>query len=127
MKRLIFLSLLFIAGCSDRTGIPNDIIPPDSMRLIMKDIILAGEYSEQFITKDSTRPDKIKANQELFEDIFKVHHTTREEVKKSLSFYESRPDLNKKIFDSLAAYANRRRTELYIPKPLTKRDSVPAN
>jgi Domain of unknown function (DUF4296) len=91
----------------------------------MKDIIIAGEYSDQFISKDSTRPNKKKANQELYEAIFKIHHTSREEVKKSLSFYESRPDLNKKIFDSLAADANRRRTELYLPKPIRKPGKLP--
>jgi hypothetical protein len=120
-----FILLLFFASCSNRTEIPKDIIPPDSMRRIMKDIIIAGEYSEQFVSKDSTRPDKKKANQELFDAIFKIHHTTREEVKKSLSFYESRPDLNKKIFDSLAADANRRRTELYMPKPIKQPGKVP--
>ncbi len=95
------------------------------MRLIMKDIIMAGEYSDQFVAKDSTRPDKMKANQELFEAIFKIHHTTREEVRRSLSFYESRPDLNKEIFDSLAADANRRKAELYLPKPLLKSVHLP--
>jgi hypothetical protein len=125
LNRIGFILLLFFAACSNRTEIPGDIIPPDSMRRIMKDIIIAGEYSDQYISKDSTRPDKKKANQELFEAIFKIHHTTREEVKKSLSFYESRPDLNKKIFDSLAADANRRRTELYLPRPIKKPGKVP--
>jgi Domain of unknown function (DUF4296) len=125
LNRVGFILLLFIAACSNRSEIPGDIIPPDSMRLIMKDIIIAGEYSDQFISKDSTRPNKKKANQELYEAIFKIHHTSREEVKKSLSFYESRPDLNKKIFDSLAADANRRRTELYLPKPIHKPGKLP--
>jgi hypothetical protein len=125
LNRIGFILLLFFVACSNRTGIPKDIIPPDTMRRIMKDIIIAGEYSDQYVSKDSTRPDKKKANQELFEAIFKIHHTTREEVKKSLSFYESRPDLNKKIFDSLAADANRRRTELYLPRPINKPGQVP--
>lgn len=125
MSRMGILFLFFVAACSNRTDIPKDIIPPDSMRLIMKDIIIAGEYSDQYVSKDSSRPDKKKANQELFDAIFKIHHTTREEVKKSLSFYESRPDLNKKIFDSLASEANRRRVELYQPRPITKPNLVP--
>jgi hypothetical protein len=113
-------SIFAWAACSDRTGIPNDIIPPDSMQNIMYDVIVAGEYSNQYINKDSLKPDKIKANQELLEDIFKIHHITREEFKESLHFYESRPDLNKNMFDSLAARTNRRRADLYKPKPLPK-------
>ena len=122
--RVIFL-LLFLAACSNRSGVPNDIIPPDSMQKIMKDIIEAEQYSAQFISKDSTKRDKVKANQELMEVIFQVHHITREEFKNSLSFYESRPDLNKKIFDSLVADANRRRPELYLPKPVAKPGKLP--
>jgi hypothetical protein len=86
----------------------------------MKDVIIAGEYSAQYIVKDSLKPDKIKASEDLMETVFKIHHTTREEFKKSLSFYESRPDLNKIIFDSLAADANRHRAELYAPRPIVK-------
>jgi Domain of unknown function (DUF4296) len=88
------------------------------MQQILKEIIMAGQYSEIYIANDSTRTDKRKANQELLEEIFRIHHTTRDEVKKSLSFYESRPDLNKKIFDSLTADANRRKTEMYLPRPV---------
>lgn len=85
------------------------------MQKIMKDLIVAGEYSTMYIAKDSLKRDKVKANQDLMETVFKIHHTTKDAFKESLSFYESRPDLNKIIFDSLAAEANRRRPELYAP------------
>lgn len=126
MKRLnIFFLAVFFAACSNRTGIPDDIIPPDSMSRIMKDVILADEYSTGYITKDSLRKDKVLANQELLDGIFKLHHISREEFKNSLSFYESRPDLNKMIFDSLSAYVNRHKTDIYLPKPLAKPGPVP--
>jgi|SRR5450631_2700460 Domain of unknown function (DUF4296) len=121
----VFLLLLFFSSCSNRTGIPGDIIPPDSMRKIMKDIIEADQYSTQFIARDSMKRDKVKASQDLMEVIFKIHHTTRAEFKTSLNFYESRPDLNKKIFDSLMADANRRKPELYLPKPVIKTGKTP--
>ena len=95
------------------------------MQRILKDVIIADEYSTQYISKDSLRPDKVKASQELLDGIFKIHHVTREEFKNSLSFYESRPDLNKNIFDSLSADMNRRKTELYLPKPIVKPKPVP--
>ena len=126
MKSLTFLSIfVFMNACSNRTDIPKDIIPPDSMQGIMKDVIMAEQYSATYITRDTLRHDKVKANQDLMEEIFKMHHTTRASFKGSLEFYESRPDLNKKIFDSLVAYANRHKTELYAPKPLPKPKMVP--
>jgi Domain of unknown function (DUF4296) len=120
MRLAPFVLFVFIISCSNRTGIPKDILPPDSMELVMKDILMASQYSAQYVSKDSLRPDKRKANQQLMEDIFKIHHITRETFKQSLQFYESRPDLNKKIFDSLSAYVSLHQKDLYAPssKPI---------
>jgi hypothetical protein len=114
VKRLIiFFLVMGQAACSNRTSIPKGIIPLDAMQKIMQEMILAGEYSVQYISKDSLKQDKVKANQDLMETIFKLHHVSNTEFKNSLSFYESRPDLNKIIFDSIAADANRHKTEFY--------------
>jgi hypothetical protein len=125
VKRLpVFFIMILFAACSNRSSIPGDIIPMDSMTVIMKDIIIANEYSLGSIPKDSTKKDKILANQQLLDGVFKIHHLTRETFENSYRFYESRPDMNKTIFDSLSAYANRHKTELYrplkIPKPIPK-------
>jgi hypothetical protein len=122
VKRLpvFFIMILFVA-CSNRSSVPGDIIPLDSMTVIMKDIIIANEYSLAYVQKDSTKKDKMLANQKLLDGVFKIHHVTRKSFQNSYRFFESRPDMNKTIFDSLSAYANRHKTELYrplkIPKP----------
>ncbi len=120
MKRLtIFFMVACLSACSDRSSVPKDILPTDSMRTIMRDIIIADGYSTQIISKDSSRHDKMKASEDLLEAVFKIHHTTRAAFTRSLSFYESRPDLNKMIFDSLAAEANRRKPDLFAPPKST--------
>jgi hypothetical protein len=125
VRYLTVFSLLVLVACGGRKGIPSDIIPPDSMQKIMIDVITADQYSTLYISKDSLRRDKAKANQDLLEAVFKMHHVSRKDFQVSLRFYESRPDLNKKIFDSLAAYANRHRPELYRPKPQLKPTVAP--
>ena len=127
MKRLpVFFVMILFAACSNRSSVPGDIIPIDSMTVIMKDIIIANEYSLVNLPKDSTKKDKILANQQLLDGVFKIHHITRESFQTSYRFYESRPDMNKIIFDSLSAYANRHKADLYrplkIPKPITAAD-----
>jgi hypothetical protein len=118
VKRLIiFFIVANLAACTDRTSVPKNFIQPDSMQKIMKDVIIVGVYSDQFIAKDTSKHNKRKANNDLMDSVFKLHKITREEFIQSLSFYESRPDLNKMIFDSLAADANRHKPELYAPKP----------
>jgi Domain of unknown function (DUF4296) len=118
VKRLIiFFIVANLVACTDRTSVPKNIIQPEAMQKIMKDVIIVGVYSDQFISKDTSNHDKRKANNNLMDSVFKLHKITREEFKQSLSFYESRPDLNKMIFDSLAADANQHKPELYAPKP----------
>ena len=127
MKRLsvFFITILF-AACSNRSGIPAGIIPRDSMMAIMKEIIMVNEYSVAYAAKDSMKKDKILANQELLDGVFKIHHISRETFQNSLRFYDSRPDMNKVIFDSLSAYANRHRTDLYRPLKIQKPVPTPA-
>ena len=110
--------VLFFASCSNRTGIPKDIIPLDSMSKIMKDIILADEYSNVYLVKDSLQKDKMLANEQLLDGIFKIHRISRQDFQTSLKFYESRPDLNKNIFDSLSSWANRHKTDIYLPRKI---------
>ena len=122
----LFTIMILLAGCSNRSGTPSGIIPPDSMTTIMKEIIMVNEYSLVYITKDSLKKDKILANQELLDGVFKIHHISRQTFEESLRFYDSRPDMNKTIFDSLSAYANRHRTDLYRPLKIQKPVSAPA-
>jgi hypothetical protein len=113
---VVFFLIVFLTACSNRTSIPKNIIPPDSMQKIMMDVMRAQQYADQYISKDTLKRDKTKADQELLENIFKIHRVTRKSFTESLHFYESRPDLNKMIFDSLAVYVNNHRPELYLPK-----------
>jgi len=102
------------------------------MQAILKDVILADQFSTQFVLKDSLLKDSshrnVKAETlELYETIFKLHKVSKDEFRKSMDFYYSRPDMIKKIFDSLAAYETRHRNELYAPKPVlapAKKDSL---
>ena len=95
MKRLpVFFIMILFAACSNRSSVPGDIIPIDSMTVIMKDIIMANEYSQVNIPKDSTKKDKILANQELLDGVFKIHHITKRIISKKLPVLriETRPE-----------------------------------
>ncbi len=70
------------------------------MRKIMWDLMRADAYVSDFIMKDSTKNQKAESAI-LYEKIFDIHSTTRETFKKSLVFYQNRPDLFKAISDSL--------------------------
>ena len=101
MRFFLFIILIFLNfGCIRDNKVPRDIIPQNQMRNIMWDLMRADAYVTDFVMKDSTC-DKKAESAKLYEKIFDIHATTRETFKKSLTFYQSRPDLFKVISDSL--------------------------
>jgi len=87
-------------GCIQDKKIPKDVLPQNEMRKVMWDLMRADAYVSTFITKDSTKNQKTESAI-LYEKIFDIHSTTQEAFKKSLAFYQDRPDLFKAISDSL--------------------------
>ena len=101
MRFFLFISLIILTfGCIQDKKIPKDVLPQNEMRKIMWDMIRADAYVSAFIMKDSTRDQKTESAI-LYEKIFEIHSTTQETFKKSLAFYQNRPDLSKAISDSL--------------------------
>ena len=101
MRFFLFIILIILTfGCIQDKKIPKDVLPQNEMRRIMWDLMRADAYVSTFIMKDSTKNPKAESAV-LYEKIFGIHSTTRETFKKSLAFYESRPDLFKAISDSL--------------------------
>ena len=96
---LIFF-LFSIPGCKNDEKIPEGIISQNEMRKLMWDLMRADAYVSDFIMKDSTRNQKTESAV-LYEQIFTIHSTNQNIFKKSLAFYQSRPDLMKPISDSL--------------------------
>jgi Domain of unknown function (DUF4296) len=94
------LLFIFIISCVQDKKIPEGIILQNNMRKIMWDMMRADAYVSEFILKDSTKS-KLKESSILYEQIFKLHNVTLNDFRKSISFYETRPDLLKTITDSL--------------------------
>ena len=102
--KFFFFIILIISNfaCIRDNKVPKDIIPQNQMRKIMWDLMRADAYVSDFVMKDSTR-DKKTESAKLYEKIFDIHATSQEAFKKSLVFYQNRPDLFKVISDSLRA------------------------
>ena len=101
MRFFLFIILIISNfACIRDNKAPKDVIPQNQMRKIMWDLMRADAYVTDFVMKDSTR-DKKAESAKLYEKIFDIHGITREAFKKSLAFYQSRPDLFKAVSDSL--------------------------
>lgn len=135
MKWLIPLALLFVfwTACSDSNTVPSGIIAKEKMEKVLWDIIQADQFSTNYLKKDSAKINVKFETMKLYDEVFLMHHVTREQFQKSYKFYLDHPDLTKVMFDSLSARASRERNEIYrrpikppTPvKPVTGKMPVP--
>ncbi|MBS1669474.1 MAG: DUF4296 domain-containing protein [Bacteroidetes bacterium] len=128
-KLILALFFCFLIACENRDKIPHDVLPKKEMQKIIWDMIQADQFSKQFVLKDSAKKNVKQETTALYDEVFQIHHISKDEFTKSYQFYSSRPDLLKIIFDSLAAQGNRSQQDLYkqqttpnkpLPTPITK-------
>jgi hypothetical protein len=99
MRRyFLFLFLL----CSCRSEIPRDVLQPKQMEALLYDVIRADEWVDFASLQDSTFR-KFSKRTALYDSVFRLHAITKETYRKSVAFYESRPDLLKAVLQSLHA------------------------
>jgi hypothetical protein len=106
-----FILLACCFACSSPNKIPDDIMDVNKMKPIVWDMMRATSLSQNMRKTDTNLVKKETLSN--YERVFKVHHVTKEEFFKSYNYYLQHPDKNKILMDTLAAYANRQRTELY--------------
>ncbi len=106
----ILLLLFMQTSCRNETEMA--IIPVDTMKLIMWDMMKADEWFNRKIIQD-TNSIRNKEDVKMYEMVFKVHGVTRERYFTSYRYYEGRPVSFKRLLDSLDALANRERLKRY--------------
>jgi hypothetical protein len=104
---LLPLLLLIIMGCESNDGVPGNIIAKDRMENILWDMIQADQFSSQYMAKDSTRINVKKETVKLYAEVLKIHNISKEEFKNSFQYYLGRPDLEKKMLDTLSERARK--------------------
>ena len=112
-KLVLFMLITIVQSCSTK-GVPGDIIPPDKMKLVMFDMVRADEFANNYVANDTSK-NKRDETYLLYEQVFKIHKTNKEEFYKSYSWYQQNPDKNKALYDSINSWVNRKK-EAALPK-----------
>ncbi len=89
---------------------PKDILPVDKMKLIIWDLTQAGNYATYLKDKDTSIK---RLNTMYMGEVLKIYHISQDDFFKSFKYYQSDPSLNKILFDSVSAYAQRQRSVMY--------------
>ncbi len=112
----LFAGIVFavsMIACTNKNSTPSNVLSREDMEKVLWDMIQADRFSTQFLLRDSAHKNVKLETFKLYEEVFQLHHITREEFVKSFKFYLSRPDITKVMFDSLGVRANRERDTLY--------------
>lgn len=113
MKKIIYLFAVIIlfARCTPKDKkIPKEILPVDTMKIIVWQLIEAGDYATYLKGKDTT----IKSlNTAYFSQVLKLHKLDKKSFFKSFNFYQTHPYFNGILFDSVNAFAQRQRNQIY--------------
>ncbi len=108
--RIIVASVILVCllSISCKTAYEKSILPVDSMKLVMWDMLKADELYIRILAKDSTAK-KRNENIRLYEEVFALHGISKGRFERSFKFYEAHPVQFKILIDSLEAFSMRER------------------
>ena len=107
MRALVCLLLIVFVSCSNKDSVPDGILPPDKMESVLWDVIRADVMVTYTSVRDTTL-NKLEKNTELYQQIFQIHHISKDQFKRSLHYYRSHPLIMQTVFDSLYSQASKR-------------------
>jgi hypothetical protein len=104
------LSFILCYGCATKKQTrPLEV---NKMKMIMWDLIKAGEWYNNILVKDSTASKK-KTDTRLFAQVFAIHGVTSVQYYDSYRYYEAHPLQFRVLVDSVDAYGNREKTAIF--------------
>ena len=113
---LIIIFSFFFAGCKNSNKAPNNILPQAKMEALLMDMIRADKFLTDFVLIKDTSLNKDTMSIKLYQQIFRIHHISKEEFQRSFSFYRAHLDLFKTVLDSVYTKSNNvSTTNIYKP------------
>jgi len=104
---MVLVICLSVLACK-KTPKDQVILPINTMKLAMWDIMQADEWYTQTTLKDSLNK-RYKENIQLYEQVFAIHGTTRKQFYNSYKYYETHPKEFKELMDSVYAFKERQK------------------
>ena len=108
LNKILLLVAIILVACNAATRVPEGVIAMNPMKELLWDIAQVEAYATQHIARDSTK--NIKAETlNLYQQVFALHKTSKEQFMGSINYYETHPEKQKILLDSLAQYGTRQR------------------
>jgi len=102
----LFFALVLFVSCNG--GMPKNVLPVNTMKVVMFDMLKADEWYAQKLVGDTLML-RVKEDIPLYEQVFAIHKITKKQFFESYHFYEAHPVAYKELVDSLESYANKQK------------------
>ena len=112
MRLIILILLIFAFSCGRKDKVPEGVLEPAKMEKVMTDLLMSESFAESYLLIDTSKKRDEWFTGEL-NKVLALQDVTQDQVRKSLDFYKTRPDLFKVIIDSINARAQRNRDKVY--------------
>lgn len=97
----IIVLVTLIVACGSRGDVPKGVLPKEKMEDVMWDVLRADEFVKEYmLARDSSLRDTAEYIK-MYERIFRLNKTNREQYAESFTYYRTHPKLMKEILDSL--------------------------
>ncbi|MEO6071445.1 MAG: DUF4296 domain-containing protein [Chitinophagaceae bacterium] len=100
MRLLYFIIFLIIFSCSSKQKVPQDVIPIPKMAQVLYKVMEADALVLREVPVDTSLV-RYDSSIKLYLQILQPFKVSFDDFKKSIHFYQTRPDLLKILFDSL--------------------------
>jgi len=100
-KTVVFFFMLFVIGCGNKNSLPDGIMQPQQMKTIVRDLMRADDFVSGYLIRKDSSLKQTTESLKLYNEIFAINKTSRNDFKKSFDYYTSHPDLLKQIMDSI--------------------------
>lgn len=106
-RRILLIAFIatFLFACKTKQD-NKKILPINSMKLVLWDMLKADEWYNQTTIKDTLHV-RLKENFLYYEEVYKVHQINKDQFYNSYKFYETHPDQFKVLIDSVVAFGDR--------------------
>ncbi len=107
IKNILFVFvLLLLISCGNKNEIPEGILKPEKMKLVLWDVIKAEAYTAEVIKTDTSKK-ATEENLKLQQQVFSIHKITRDEFYNSYDYYKNNTAAFKIMLDSMVSQGAR--------------------
>ncbi len=125
MNRILIILFFSLAATGCRDDRPGEVLPDAKMRSVLYDLLRADELTAQYVMRDSSWA-ALDKRAPLYQQVFQTHGVTKEQFRKSLDYYETKPAKMKALIESLSVQVEelQRNGDSSVITPPRQRDST---